>query len=225
MCGRFVLQDPEAIPERFQVQVDFRETHIDPVPRFNVAPSQQVPIVIETEQGRTLRSARWGFRPAWMRGADKRPAPINARSETLLDRPMFRSSVARHRCIIPASGYYEWQVVPGRKQKQPWFYHLAEGGLFGFAGLWADSAEGPTCTIVTTAANELAAPVHDRMPVILLPEAEGVWLDPSETSPVVALACLKPYPPERMRAHPVDQLVSSVGSGGPELIEPLSRRE
>ena len=220
MCGRFVLQNPEAIPERFRV-VDFIETRIDPVPRFNIAPSQVVLVVVGGPLGPTVRPMRWGFRPAWARGVGKRPPPINARAESLLERPMFRDAIARHRCLIPADGFYEWAAVPGRKAKQPMHIRLKGGGLFGFAGLWTKGVDEPTCAIITTAANELMAPIHDRMPVILRPDDEDLWLDPEVTDPGAALLCLSPYSSAQMEAFPVSALVSSVRNDGPELVRPL----
>src|SRR6266536_1699593 len=115
MCGRYTLTNPEDIAERFGLGA-FAETRIEP--RFNVAPSQAVPVVRTREDGPTLELMRWGFQPSWMRYDGKRPPPINARSESLLERPMFRSAVVRGRCLIPADGFYEWMVVPGQKAKQ-----------------------------------------------------------------------------------------------------------
>ena len=220
MCGRYTLTDPDGVRGRFDAADELTETRL--VPRFNVAPSQQVPIVLHTPEGRSLRLARWGFRPSWMRDGGKRPPPINARGETLLERPMFRGAVAKGRCIIPADGFYEWQALAGRPGKHPWHFRLKEGGLFGFAGLYAGGDGEATCTIVTTTANELLAPIHDRMPVILDPDEEALWLDPDVADPVAVLPCLRPYPAEAMEGYPVAPLVSSVRNDGPELVRPLA---
>jgi putative SOS response-associated peptidase YedK len=229
MCGRYTLTSPAELQQRFGF-VDFHETRPPPaVPRFNVAPSQTVPVVVETPRGRILRPMRWGFRPAWMREAPKRPPPINARAETLLERPMFRGALTRGRCLIPADGFYEWAAVPGARTKRPIYFRLQDGGLFAFAGLYAIRDDGPdaeaTCVIITTAANELLAPFHDRMPVILEPEREAEWLDPSQTDPLSALSFLVAYPADQMVAYPVSSLVSAVGNDGPELIVPADHRE
>ena len=221
MCGRYTLTDPEAVFERFGV-VPMADTRI--TPRFNVAPSQELPIVFERKGERALAFMRWGFRPAWMKDAGKRPPPINARAEGLVESPLFRNALQRGRCVIPADGFYEWAAVPGQRRKQPHYFRLKDGGLFGFAGLWTPpTGDQPgTCAIVTTTPNEVAAPVHDRMPVILDPDDEALWLDRDTQDPVAALACLRPYPAERMTVFPVATLVSSPENDGPELLQPLA---
>jgi putative SOS response-associated peptidase YedK len=224
MCGRYALIQSEAMELRLGIEdldklEEWSESRVPP-PRYNIAPTQLVPVVVERPERRSLVMMRWGFKPKWMKDP-KRPPPINARAETILERPMFRSSVGKYRCIIPASGYCEWQAVPGARRKQPWFYRLRDGDLMCFAGLWTEPEDGPSCAIVTTEANGLAARVHDRMPVILRREDEGLWLDPGEQTATAVLACLGPYPEERMEAYPVSTLVSSVRNQGPGLIEPL----
>jgi putative SOS response-associated peptidase YedK len=220
MCGRYTLTSPEDIAARFGLGA-LAETRIEP--RFNVAPSQGVPVIVEREEmGPTLTTMRWGFQPAWMRGDGQRPPPINARAESLLERPMFRSSVARGRCLIPADGFYEWMVLPGRKTKQPMYIRLKGGDLFAFAGLYVKGRDdvGETCVIVTTAANDVLSPIHDRMPVILDREAETGWLDRDLDNPQAALSYLRPVPQEQFEAFPVSSLVSSARNEGPDLIEP-----
>jgi putative SOS response-associated peptidase YedK len=168
----------------------------------------------------------WGFRPAWRKDAGKQPPPINARAETLLERPMFRSSVARHRCLIPADGFYEWQALPGSSRKQPYYMQLLDAELFALAGIYTETQSGDertrNCAIITTSPNVLMAPIHNRMPVILSREAEAAWLDPELTLAEAVLGYLKPYPADQMRAYPVSSLVSSVRNDGPELIRPLA---
>ena len=222
MCGRYALRlTPADIEERFGF-VELVQLRIPvTLPRFNIAPSQYVPVVVDTDEGRALRFMRWGFRPRWVK-AGSRPPPINARAESLLERPMFRGAVGKGRCLIPATGFYEWQSIPGAKSKLPWHFRLRDGEPYGFAGLWTDDADGePTCAIVTTEANALVAPVHDRMPVILLPEAEGDWLDREERGRAALLGLLRPYPADRMEAYPVSAAVSSVANDSPELIRPV----
>jgi putative SOS response-associated peptidase YedK len=218
MCGRYTLIDRPNIATRFGL-LELGKLETDP--RFNVAPSQQVPVVVETPSGRGLRLMRWGFQPAWMKDP-RRPPPINARAETLVERPLFRGAVAHGRCLIPADGFYEWSEAPGRKGKQPMYLRLKGGELFGFAGLHIEGPDAQeTCAIITTAANEVVAPVHHRMPVILDPEDERLWLDPAVTDPAAALACLRSRANERLEFFPVGPLVSSAQNEGPALIERL----
>jgi putative SOS response-associated peptidase YedK len=135
---------------------------------------------------------------------------------------MWRGALARARCLIPADGFYEWRAIPDQKARQPVYIRLQGGGLFAFAGLYTHDQDGTsTCAIVTTTANELMAPIHARMPVILDPEVEGLWVDPGTTDPLAALACLLPYPSERMEAYPVTSLVNTPRNEGAALIEPL----
>jgi putative SOS response-associated peptidase YedK len=224
MCGRYTLTNPEDVAARFGLGA-LTETRIEP--RFNVAPSQAVPVIISHDDQPTLELMRWGLQPAWMRDDTKRPPPINARSETLLERPMFRSAVPHRRCLIPANGFYEWKVVPGRKTKQPMYIRLKSGDLFAFAGLYAHGREdvGSTCVIVTTAANDVLAPIHERMPVILDRSFEEAWLDPDLDDPKAAIAALQVVPPDLLEAYPVASLVSSVRNDGPSLIEPIDADE
>jgi putative SOS response-associated peptidase YedK len=219
MCGRYTLTNPEDIAARFGLEA-FTETRIEP--RFNVAPSQGVPVIVEREAGPSLTTMRWGFQPAWMRGDGQRPPPINARGESLLERPMFRGAVAHGRCLIPADGFYEWKAVPGRKTKQPMYIRLKGGDLFAFAGLYVQGRDevGETCVIVTTAANEVLAPIHERMPVILDRDAELRWLDRDLEDGQAALSYLRPVHPEQFEVYPVSSLVSSARNEGPELIQP-----
>lgn len=223
MCGRYTETAAfEELAERFDITLTQEEVE-ELRPSYNIAPSQQVPIVVSTDSGRALSLARWGFKPHGMR--ESKLAPINARAETLLTVQMFREAVRQARCLVPADGFYEWQAVPGQKRKQPYYVKLKGGGLFAFAGLWSPehpkTASPPTCTIITTSANPLVAPIHNRMPVILDPSDEARWLDPGLTGPAVS-ACLRPFPAERMEAYPVSALVSSPRNDGSELIEPAT---
>ncbi|MCC6173895.1 MAG: SOS response-associated peptidase [Chloroflexi bacterium] len=220
MCGRYTLTTPEELAERFGI-AGLSEVRIEP--RFNVAPSQSVPVIVGHDGGPALVSMRWGFQPSWMKETGQRPPPINARAETLLERPMFRGAVAHGRCLIPANGFYEWMAVPGKKTKQPVYVRLKDGGLFAFAGLHTRGREdvGETCVIVTTAANALLQPVHDRMPVILSRSVEELWLDPSLDDARAAMAGLQLVEQDRLEVYPVSTLVSNVRNDGPSLLEPL----
>jgi len=245
MCGRYTETAAfEELAQRFGITLAQEEVE-ELRPSYNVAPSQPVPIVVSSDGGRALRLARWGFKPHGMR--ESKLAPINARAETLLTGQMFREAVRRGRCLVPADGFYEWQAVPGQKRKQPYYVKLKGGGLFAFAGLWSpghtvlraagrrgagappseangagETSSPPTCTIITTSANPLVAPIHNRMPVILDPSDEARWLDPGLTDPAAVSACLRPFPAERMEAYPVSALVSSPRNDGSELIEPAT---
>ena len=173
---------------------------------------------------RELAFFSWGLIPSWAKDRKIASSLINARSETLAEKPAFRTALARRRCLILADGFYEWRKEG--QQKLPYYFQLADPRPFAFAGLWTPSAGPglpPTCTIITTAPNELLAEIHDRMPAILERADEDRWLDPRVTDPAVLLALLRPLPAERMEAYPVSALVSSPGNEGPELVEPFSR--
>jgi len=222
MCGRYTQTSAlEELARRFGISVEDDDPE-ELTPRYNTAPSLEVPIVVAADGRRHLRMARWGFRPAWVKG---RPtAPINAKAETLATSRLFQESFRRGRCLVPADGFYEWQAVPGQKRKQPYYVRLEEG-LFAFAGLWTPGGgETPaSCTIITTPPNERLAEIHDRMPAILERADEDRWLDLQVTDTKQLLSCLRPLSAERMVIYPVSNLVSSPGNEGPELVEPLRR--
>lgn len=210
LCGRFNLTSPKDIEERFGF-MDWHERR--PEPRFNIAPTQEILTIVQRADGaRAVQTAKWGLVPFWMRDTrSQKPRPqINARAETARTSPMFRGA---ERCLIPANGFYEWRA------KAPMHIGLRDGGLFAFAGLWlAGKHDGPpTATILTCPPNELVATIHNRMPVILRPEDEATWLDPSARDPWSLLA---PLPAELMRAYAVVPLVNKADNEGPELLEP-----
>jgi putative SOS response-associated peptidase YedK len=196
MCGRFGLfTSGEELAEWFRLpDVPLIE------PRYNIAPTQPVAVVRETAAGRGFALLKWGF-TLW----DK--VLINARAETAAQKPSFRGAFKNRRCLIPASGYYEWQQT-GNRHKQPHFIRPKGDGLFAFAGLW----EGETCTILTTTANDLMRPLHERMPVIVGREAEATWLES---------AAFSPYPSDLMEAYPVDTWVNSPKHEGLRCAEPV----
>ena len=225
MCGRYTQTAAfDELALRFGITVE--DTGLEDLgPRYNVAPSQPVPIVVGHNGGRRLVMAKWGFHPAWMKTSTL--APINAKAETVGTSRMFQGAVKHARCLVPADGFYEWKSVSGQKRKQPYYFRLKVGGLFAFAGLYtpsgAEAAAPATCTIITTTPNELAAAIHDRMPVILAPDDEDRWTDARVTDPATVLSCLRPLPAERMEAYPVSTLVSSPRNEGPRLVEPVGR--
>ena len=223
MCGRYTETAAfEELARRFGIEVEEADNE-ELISRYNVAPSQPVPVIVETQGRRRLLRARWGLRPYWAR--EGKLAPINARAETVATSAMFRDALMHARCLMPADGFYEWQAVPGQKRKQPWYLRIRGGGLFAFAGLYTpprpDAGVPATCTVITTTPNELAARIHDRMPVILDPDVEARWLDRQLVEARELLPLLRPYPAERMEAYPVSTLVSSPGNDGVALIAPL----
>ena len=226
MCGRFALiSDTEQLIAEFGVAPESVAMMPDSVPRYNVAPTQPVAAIrLNEAKQRELTFFQWGLIPSWSKDPKIGSRMINARSETVAEKPSFRAAFKRRRCIIPADGFYEWQKLENRKQ--PVFIHHAEKRPFALAGLWemwSDPAGSmlQTCTILTTRPNELMAPIHNRMPVILEAEDYDMWLDPGD-DPQIALHLLRPYPAEKMDAYPVSTFVNSPRNDAPACIEPLS---
>jgi putative SOS response-associated peptidase YedK len=220
MCGRFTQShDAEAIAQAFDLK-DVPELS----PRYNVAPTQMVGTVVKPEDSekREFKMLYWGLIPSWAKDKKMGAKLINARAETVAEKPSFRSAFKRRRCLVVADGFYEWKQVTGKKQ--PFYIHLPEKQPFGLAGLWErwEGAEGEiieSCTIITTAANDLMQPIHDRMPVILHPQDYDLWLDPGGQKPELLQPLLSAYPSDRMTAYPVRTLVNKATHDSPELIE------
>ncbi len=224
MCGRYTQTAAfDELALRFGITVEDTDLE-DLAPRYNVAPSQSVPIVVAHNGGRQLVMAKWGFHPVWMKTS--KLAHINAKAETVATSRMFQAAVKHQRCLVPADGFYEWKAVPGQRRKQPYYLRLKGGGLFAFAGLYTaadtDSGAPATCTIITTTPNDLVASIHNRMPVILERDDEGRWTDARVTDPATVLPCLRPLPAELMEGYPVSTLVSSPGNEGQRLVQPVS---
>jgi len=226
MCGRYSLSSPDAdlLSRRFNLRegAEVREE-----PRFNIAPTDPVLAVRRAAEGNELGRLRWGLVPG--RWAQKGGRPlINARAETLESQPAFRESFAERRCLIPADGFYEW--LSDERGKRPLWFSLADGGLFAFAGIWAElpepSGDGVlhSCAIVTTEPNGLVEPVHDRMPVVLRPDLEDTWLDPS-AGPGELRELLGPAPDDMLVAREVGDFVNDVREEGPHLIEPREEQK
>ena len=220
MCGRFALLAPgPTIAEQFGVEV----TH-EIVPRYNIAPTQPVAAVRLNQRGaRELTYFRWGLIPSWAKDPAIGSRMINARAETAADKPSFRAAFKRRRCLLPASGFYEWQKLNGGKQ--PTYVRPADDSLFGLAGLWetwhdADGGLIETCTILTTMPNELMKPIHNRMPVIIDPADYSMWLDPGD-NPQDALHLLRSYPSDEMDAYAVSTTVNNPRNESPINIEPI----
>jgi len=226
VCGRYVqVSSPELLAERFQVdEIALADT---PEADYNVAPRKQVLTVVQrSPERRVLERMRWGLVPSWAKDPKIGDRLINARAESVAEKPAFKRAFRRHRCLLPADGFYEWQVVPGRKQKQPMFVHRRDGEPLAFAGLWEawrdpDDADAPwicTCVIVTTRANAVIAPVHDRMPVLLEASAWDTWLDPTNEDVDGLRELLAPASDATIEMWPVATLVNRARNNGPELV-------
>jgi putative SOS response-associated peptidase YedK len=231
MCGRYVsATPPDQVAAYFGAMASESLTDPDaPVePSYNVAPTNDVLVVVEFGAARALEQLRWGLVPFWAKDLRIGSKMINARAETLATKGAYKKAFTKQRCIIPADSFYEWLPVPGEaKRKQPIHLRPADDSLLAFAGLWDTwrSADGTTvvrsCTIITTAANEAVAKVHDRMPVILPPSAWDQWLDPTEHDLGALSQLLVPAPPELLVFEPVSTAVNTPRNKGPELIVPV----
>lgn len=221
MCGRFArIVSDRKLREKYRL----RETP-QLQERYNIAPSQPVAAVRDTDEGRELVLLRWGLIPSWSKDDKIGYKLINARSETVAEKPSFRSAFKQRRCVIPASGFYEW-AKQGTGRKQPFFISPRDGELFSFAGLWEcwHDPEGEvveSCTILTTTANEVMQPIHERMPVILGPSAEEQWLDPRASADALR-SLVVPYSSEGMEARPVGLWVNNPKNDGPKCLERAS---
>lgn len=217
MCGRYVLADIAALAERFDVTVDPTTT----TPRYNVAPTQNMPVVVKQSPNR-LVLMRWGLVPSWAKDGKTEQLLINARAETLGQKRTFSKLLSSQRCLVPASGFYEWQQTGAGKV--PHYISLQDDSLLAFAGLydrWTDDqgTEVFSYTIITTEPNALMAPIHNRMPAILRRDEEAFWLNPDETEASRLLPLLRPYPPELMKATPVSRAVNNVRNDSPTLLQ------
>jgi putative SOS response-associated peptidase YedK len=217
MCGRYALHaNPDVIALQFGLGMvpDYKA-------RYNITPSSNILIVREDpKQGRVADKYKWGLIPGWAKDASIGNKLANARGETVAEKPSFRAAFKRWRCLIPASGFYEWKTVAGKKH--PYYIRPAGDELFGFAGiteLW-NGPEGPmhTVSLITTAPNEVMREIHDRMPVIVPMEDYTAWLDPTNVDVKELKVFLRAYPSEQMRAHPISTRVNSPGNDDEELI-------
>ena len=221
MCGRFTLRTrTAALAEQFG-----GEPPAELGLRYNIAPTQSVAIIriLPEVAGRHWQMVRWGLVPSWAKDASIGNRMINARAETIADKPSFRTAFRRRRCLIPADGYFEWQKTDSGKQ--PFYLHLDDDRPFAMAGLWeswvnpAASQPLQTCTIITTQANQVTQPIHDRMPVILSPADHDLWLDPQFQDANRLAALLRPFEGPELRADPVETYVNSPRNDDPRCIE------
>jgi putative SOS response-associated peptidase YedK len=220
MCGRYLITTaPEAVRRLFGYpqQPNFP-------PRYNVAPTQPIPIVRLNEGKREFALVRWGLIPAWVKDPKEFSLLINARGESVNDKPAFRNAMKRRRCLIPADGFYEWQEAGGKKR--PFAVRPKSGEAVAFAGLWEcwmgpNGEEMETAAIVTTAANQTLHPIHHRMPVIVAPGAFDFWLDCANVDALTAAALIVPAPEELMAAQEISSAVNRVANDGPWLLDPV----
>lgn len=219
MCGRFVqYSDPDLYTEAFDLGRVCAAS-----PRYNIAPSQDIMVVRQAPDGvRELTPLRWGLVPAWSKGPDTRYSMINARAETVADKPAYRNAFRQRRCLVPSEGFYEWRVT--RTGKQPWLIRRIDGAPFAMAGLWETWQGGgdalQTCTIIVTTANAVIAPIHDRMPVIIQPADYQTWLDPDNDDRTTLTAVLQTANPIDWVLAPVSRRVNSPRNEGPDLLQP-----
>lgn len=219
MCGRYALYGPQS---RYK---DTFSTENDPdfAARYNIAPSQVVPVVRADDGGsRVFTLAKWGLIPSWAKDADNLPKPINAKAETAAIKPMFRHAFRKSRVLVPATAFYEWKLIGGKKQ--PFLIQMKDGEPFGMGGLlehWTSpTGEVATFTILTTAPNALMAEIHDRMPVIVSQANYADWLDPAVSDVTQLQSIAGPYPEQLMSAYPVSTAVNSPANEGATLVAP-----
>jgi putative SOS response-associated peptidase YedK len=221
MCGRFTLTvDPAELKEAF-ANYTFPAKF---APRFNIAPTQPI-LAIPNDAKNAADFFVWGLIPKWAKDPSIGSRLINARAETLAEKPSFRGGFKYKRCLILADGFYEWKSQPGTKTKTPYFIYMKDRQPFAFAGLWdewnpPDGGSVRSAVIITTEPNELMATIHNRMPVILHPADYAQWLDPAPRTPESLQALLKPFPADRMSAHPVSTLVNKPENDRAELVVP-----
>jgi len=233
MCGRYVsVSSPTILAERFKVE-EVRVTEREP--NYNVAPRAEVPVIAESKGVRTLDLVRWGLVPSWAKDLSIGDRMINARAETITTSNAYKRAFERRRCIIPADGFYEWEkiAVAGRKTpvKQPWFFRRRDGEPLAFAGLWEvwhdpnlgdDAPRVRSCVIITTDANDVVRPVHDRMPVVLAEREWSAWLDRDDHDVAKLRKLLVPAPAGEFEAWPVSMSVNKADNNSPELLDPVA---
>ncbi|MDZ4826893.1 MAG: SOS response-associated peptidase [Actinomycetota bacterium] len=223
MCGRYVqASSPTLLAAHFgieEIRIPEPKPDDEPYPQYNVAPRSEMPIVAVSSGRRVLDRVRWGLVPYWADDIKIGDRQINARAESVATKPAFRRAFEKRRCIVPADGFYEWQAIEGRKQKQPWFIHRTDGEPFAFAGLWERWGEDDlrTFAIITTEANDTLTPIHHRMPVVLPESQWDRWLDPAFRDTAALQDVLVPLPDAEVEAWPVSTLVNKADNDTPDL--------
>ena len=220
MCGRYTLKSPaNVLAERFELD----EYPSSLTPSYNIAPTQEVAAVVGEDEKRKLEVFRWGLIPSWAKDPAIGNKMINARAETVSEKPSFRSAFKKRRCLIVADGFYEWQKTDSGKQ--PFHFRMKDSSPFAFAGLWETWDKGEeirSCSIITTEANDLMNEIHHRMPVILHPQNYGVWLDQGFEEKEALVDLLRPYPSDEMEAYAVSRRVNRPANNEPSVIEPAA---
>src|SRR4051794_33063154 len=221
MCGRYTLIKLSDFTDMFPW---IKLPDQDVPPRYNIAPTQPI-AVVPNDRKEKVEFYHWGLVPPWAKDVTIGSRMINARAEGLAEKPAFRNAFKRRRCLIPASGFYEWMKSPGGKTKQPMYIRMKSGKPFAFAGLWEvwrddKGNELPSCTIITGRPNTLVSSIHDRMAVILREENYRKWLDPKERAPDELIPLLEPYPAQEMEAFPVSKRVNSPANESAQCIDP-----
>ena len=219
MCGRFYLDvKKKKLAEHFHI-TDIADIP-DLPPRFNIAPSQEIAVVRQSEKGREVTMMRWGLLPSWSEDSKAKFSMINGRAETVAEKPAYRAAFKKRRCLIPASGFYEWK--PSATGKQPYVIRRKDDGMLALAGIWEHWEGGDeiieSCSIIVTAANTLMAPLHDRMPVILTPDNYSEWLRSETQSTDHLQGMLLPYPLDDLETYPVSKRVNKPDNDGSDLI-------
>lgn len=227
MCGRYVIEDFQELSETLR-QIPF-QSFWDFQPNWNAAPTHELPVIINVDGGLQMHPMQWGLIPSWVKPGEKpKVSPINARSETIAEKPMFRNLVKRRRCLVPANGFYEWKRTGG--PKQPYLIHLRDQPIMLMAGLYdvrtgEDGEDQPTYTIITGPSNDVMAEIHDRTPVMIDPDDVELWMDEDiqEIGPLEPV--MQPLPNDAIEMYPVSTAVNSVKNNRPELIEPIEIQE
>ena len=231
MCGRMTqATDPAEVARIFDAESRIDEASDDAAPRYNVAPTQPLTVVLQrSDEGRVVEQHRWGLIPSFSKSAKGGAKIINARAETIATSPAFRTSFVKRRCIVPSDGFYEWRRTGG--PKQPFFLHQPAGAVLAMAGLWAvwkDPETGlwvPSAAVVTTSANRLVSSIHDRMPVLLPREAWDDWLDTEVDDRDYLQSLLEPAPDDVLEMYPISTKVNNVRNEGPDLLDPIEEVE
>ena len=223
MCGRYVITSP---PAAIRALFGYGEQPNFP-PRYNVAPTQPIPVVRLAEGRRSFTLMRWGFIPGWVKDPKTVSLMINARGETVLDKPAFRNAIRRRRCLLPADGFYEWRAAAPGAPRRPYFIRPKSGEPVAFAGLWEtwmgpNGEEVDTAAIVTTTANRTLAPIHDRMPVVVAPDAFDLWLDGAHVEAETAAAVIAPASEDLFEYYEVSTAVNRVANDDESLIAPVT---
>ncbi|GJL71990.1 MAG: DUF159 family protein [Nitrosomonas sp.] len=223
MCGRFALAYPRSSLIDWYDAASMPEIE----PRYNIAPTANILVIRAGSTGRAGSMMRWGLIPRWAKDIKKLPLLINARAETVATKPIFKTAFHRQRCIIPASGFYEWKPLKERQNKQPFYVSAKDGHPLSFAGIWETATVNETiidsCAIITTECNDLMRPIHERMPVILPIEAWDTWLTASQLPDDMLLSFLKPFASEQLQAWGVSPAVGRTSNQDAGLIRPVNK--